>query len=63
MEGNVVRSQSKPSTECMLGRHVPRSRHRDILGQPVQRSACRRCGTAIVKSAVSRRWIVSGLLG
>ncbi|WP_279628743.1 hypothetical protein [Sphingomonas faeni] len=42
---------------------MPRSRHRDVKGEPIQRSACRCCGAAIVKSAVSRRWIVSGLLG
>ncbi|WP_232090721.1 hypothetical protein [Sphingomonas sp. HMP9] len=48
---------------CAIGRHLPRSRHRDVKGEPIQRSACRCCGAAIVKSAVSRRWIVSGLLG
>ncbi|MBE2991085.1 hypothetical protein IFR23_03560 [Sphingomonas sp. CFBP 13603] len=48
---------------CAFGRHTPRSRHRDIKGEPIQRSACRCCGAAILKSAVSRRWIVSGLLG
>ncbi|KQN07717.1 hypothetical protein ASE79_17550 [Sphingomonas sp. Leaf28] len=59
----VVQRQLVPSPECATGRHAPRSRHRDVLGEPIQRSACRRCGATIVKSAVSRRWIVSGLLG
>jgi hypothetical protein len=29
----------------------------------VQRSTCRCCGAALIKPAISRRWIVSGLLG
>jgi hypothetical protein len=49
--------------DCAVGRHQPRSRHRDIVGQVIQRSACRCCGAALMKSAISRRWIVSGLLG
>ncbi|MBC3941004.1 MULTISPECIES: hypothetical protein [Sphingomonas] len=56
-------ARTRPSAACALGRHTPRSRHRDIKDEPIQRSACRRCGATIVKSAVSRRWIVSGLLG
>ncbi len=61
--GANLHIQPIASAECALGRHTPRSRHRDILGEPIQRSACRRCGAPITKSAVSRRWIVSGLLG
>ncbi|WP_165899570.1 hypothetical protein [Sphingomonas sp. PP-CE-1G-424] len=58
-----MRGLSTHASDCALGLHAPRSRHRDREDQPVQRSACRRCGAAIVKSAVSRRWIVSGVLG
>ncbi|WP_156362384.1 hypothetical protein [Sphingomonas sp. Leaf208] len=58
-----MHARSLPPKGCALGRHLPRSRHRDVKGEPIQRSACRCCGVAIVKSAVSRRWIVSGMLG
>ncbi|MEG8016639.1 hypothetical protein [Sphingomonas sp. LR55] len=58
-----MQHQSISSPECAIGRHAPRSRHRDVLSEPIQRSACRRCGATIVKSAVSRRWVISGLLG
>ncbi|WP_156350019.1 hypothetical protein [Sphingomonas sp. Leaf20] len=51
------------STDCSTGRHLPRSRHRDVADALVQRSACRSCGVTIVKSAISRRWIISGMLG
>ncbi len=55
--------QPSRSSDCAVGRHSPRSRYRDVKGEPIQRSACRCCGAAIVKSAVTRRWIVSGMLG
>ncbi|MEG3086997.1 hypothetical protein [Sphingomonas sp. PB4P5] len=48
---------------CAIGRHLPRYQHRDVAGQAFQHSVCRCCGAAIVKSAITRRWIVSGLLG
>ncbi|MFC3581432.1 hypothetical protein [Sphingomonas hylomeconis] len=49
--------------DCAIGRHLPRYQHRDVAGQAIQRSACRGCGAAITKSAISRRWIFSGMLG
>ncbi|MES3081409.1 hypothetical protein O6X71_01280 [Sphingomonas faeni] len=58
-----MQAQRSRSGNCAIGRHMPRSRHRDVKSEPIQRSACRCCGAAIVKSAVSRRWIVSGMLG
>jgi len=58
-----MQAQTTRLGSCALGRHAPRSRHRDVKEEPIQRSACRRCGAVIVKSAVSRRWIESGLLG
>ncbi|MGU3390234.1 hypothetical protein [Sphingomonas sp. M1A8_2b] len=62
-QGATMQIRVSRSPDCAVGLHAPRSRHRDVANQHVQRSACRRCGAAIVKSAVSRRWIVSGVLG
>jgi hypothetical protein len=54
---------SPRTTDCSVGRHLPRSRHRDVAGASIQRAACRGCGATITKSALSRRWIISGMLG
>jgi hypothetical protein len=55
--------QASRTSDCAVGLHKPRLRRSDVPGQAIQRSECRCCGATLMKSAVSRRWILSGMLG
>ncbi len=55
--------QTSRTSDCAVGLHKPRLRRSDVPGQAIQRSECRCCGATLMKSAVSRRWILSGMLG
>lgn len=54
-------------SRCADGHHVPSRksiRVEDADGQPVQHhSRCCRCGHALVKSPITHRWRITGLLG
>lgn len=51
-----------PLTACVSGTHKPRSPiERDRSG--VERTHCRVCGCALMRTAATRRWYFSGLIG
>ncbi|MDB5707210.1 MAG: hypothetical protein JWN66_4326 [Sphingomonas bacterium] len=49
---------------CLIsGRHRASQIETDPNDSSIQRSRCPGCGHAIMRSLVSRRWIISGYLG
>lgn len=59
-----ARNMSPRKSRCADGRHVPSRnsiRIEDADGQ--HHSRCCRCGHALVKSPITHRWRITGLLG
>lgn len=46
---------------CLVTRHRPGRQQTDIGG--VRRARCRCCGLGLMRTAVSRRWIIADQLG
>jgi hypothetical protein len=59
----ATRSAAKPQPGCAIGHHRP---HR-VINEPdqpeIQRATCRDCGSDLVRTRATRRWLFSGLLG
>lgn len=49
------------SIACTAGNHQPHCIEGDDNG--VQRAVCRSCGCALVRTAATRRWYISAMLG
>jgi hypothetical protein len=63
VEGTAM-AEAPNQANCLIsGRHRPARVEVDPCDPSIQRSRCLRCGHAITRSLVSRRWIVSAYLG
>jgi hypothetical protein len=59
----ATRSAAKPQPGCAIGHHRPYR----VINEPdrpeIQRAICRDCGSDLVRTRATRRWLFSGLLG
>jgi hypothetical protein len=46
---------------CLATRHRPGRTQTDVAG--VRRARCQRCGLQLMRTAISRRWIIADQLG
>jgi hypothetical protein len=63
VEGTTMAEAPNQASCLISGRHRPVRIEVDPSDPSIQRSRCLRCGHAITRSLVSRRWIVSAYLG
>jgi len=54
-------SQPTPRADCAATRHWPTREHTDPGG--IRRARCRCCGLQLMRTAISRRWIIADQLG
>jgi hypothetical protein len=57
------RQPAKPQPGCAIGQHRPYH----IVSEPgqpeIQRAICRDCGSDLMRTRATRRWLFSGILG
>jgi hypothetical protein len=58
-----VREQTRVQARCAIGQHRPYR----IVSEPgrpeIQRAICRDCGSDLMRTGATRRWLFCGILG
>ncbi|MEG3145758.1 hypothetical protein U1839_13940 [Sphingomonas sp. RT2P30] len=48
---------------CAIGHHRPYRVTRELGAPEVERAICRDCGSDLLRTRATRRWLFSGMLG